>query len=376
MSVAPTRDRLVQLVRSEDRPWLSLLMPTHRRGAEVQQDPTRLKNLLREARERLAGHGLNGHDADAFLAPLDRLLDDTMFWLHQDRGLAIYRSPSRCELFRIPVAPDETAVLAPRPLVRPLVPALAWEGTFHVLALSLRRVRLVRADAAGAQEIALRDVPTSLEQALGPPERERDHGGAGGAAPRGTTQRDSVLEDRDVVQFFQLVDRGVARHVVPKDSPVVLAGVQKHVATYRRITDLHVLDGAITGSPDELSADELRERALEVAGDELARVLSPAARRLDALERGERLVATLPEVLRAAAAGRVEALFVDADAERWGRFDRTTGSIELHAERRDDDEELVDAAVRETLARGGDVMAVDPARLPGGADGLAAVLRY
>ncbi len=376
MSAALTRDHLARLVRADDRPWLSLFMPTHRHGADVQQDPTRLKNLLRSARERLADLGLNGHDTGRFLAPLDRMIDDSLFWMRQDLGLAIYRSPEACEVFRLPVSPDEAVIVGPRPVVRPLLPALAWEGTFYVLGLSLRRVRLVRGTARRAEEVDLAGVPVDLEQALGPPERERDRAGAGGGAPRGTTHRDGVVEDRDVLQFFQIVDRELDRFIEPHDAPVVLAGVQKHVALFRKATRHRVLETVIAGNPDDLSADELHRRALECAGDELQRALSPAARRLDELARGERVITELPEILRGALAGRVETLFVDPDTRRWGRFERESGTVELHLEPRDDDEELIDAAVWETLSRGGDALAVDPTRLPERAEGVAAVLRY
>lgn len=55
---------------------VSILMRTHRRGREVKQGPIRLKNLLKEARDKLkaAGH------SDSILDGLDSKLNENDFW--------------------------------------------------------------------------------------------------------------------------------------------------------------------------------------------------------------------------------------------------------------------------------------------------------
>ena len=50
---AVTREEIQNLLHTPGRPCVSIYMPTVRAGAETQQNPIRLKNLLRRVQERL-----------------------------------------------------------------------------------------------------------------------------------------------------------------------------------------------------------------------------------------------------------------------------------------------------------------------------------
>ena len=68
---------------------LPLGSPTtsHRAGPEVQQDPIRLKNLLRQATDALQADGVRAPMLHSVLAPLRRLVNDGLFGQHQSDGL-------------------------------------------------------------------------------------------------------------------------------------------------------------------------------------------------------------------------------------------------------------------------------------------------
>ena len=90
---------------------------------------------------------------------------------------------------------------------------------------------------------------------------------------------------------------------------------------------------------------------------------------------GERATAQLAEAVPAANYGRVETLFVPLDVQRWGTFDASAGTIDIHEEMQPGDVDLLDLAAVHTLINGGTVYAVDSGHVPG--DGpLAALLRY
>jgi hypothetical protein len=65
---------------------VSIFMPTHRTGVEIQQDPIRLKNLLGEVEEQLVAGGLRAPVAQELLEPAQRLLRNSLFWRHQRMG--------------------------------------------------------------------------------------------------------------------------------------------------------------------------------------------------------------------------------------------------------------------------------------------------
>jgi hypothetical protein len=97
----------------------------------------------------------------------------------------------------------------------------------------------------------------------------------------------------------------------------------------------------------------------------------------------------LADVARAAVAGRVATLFVEADRFEPGRIDRATGAIApatpagvrpADRSRSGDlpavvEEDLVGAVAEEVLVRGGAVVAVDRIAMPT-ETGVAAIERY
>lgn len=79
-------------------------------------------------------------------------------------------------------------------------------------------------------------------------------------------------------------------------------------------------------------------------------------------------------ILPAAHDGRIDTLFLAEGADLWGRYDDAAHAAAIHEERKDADEELLDAAAVETLRRKGDVLVMPRDALPGGSI-AAALLR-
>src|SRR5438552_2635443 len=107
-----SRDELKNLVASADEGLcVSIFMPTHRAGQEIQQDPIRLKNLLKKAEEGLVQEGLRAAEARELLEKVHPLLIDQFFWRHQDHGLAVFLSPKTFRRYRLPIAVEEKVVV-------------------------------------------------------------------------------------------------------------------------------------------------------------------------------------------------------------------------------------------------------------------------
>ncbi len=66
---------------------------------------------------------------------------------------------------------------------------------------------------------------------------------------------------------------------------------------------------------------------------------------------------------------------IDRDAEQWGRFEEGTTSVELHGERKPDDQGLVNLAAAMALQQSADVFAWPSDELPT-CEPVAAVLRF
>jgi hypothetical protein len=122
------RTDLQRLALAWQGPCVSVFLPTHRAGREVEQAPIRLKNLLRQATDVLNSDGVRTPEIDRLLAPLRRLLDDRLFWQYQSDGLALFSRPGWWRFFRVPLDLPELAVVADRFHVSPLLPLLTGDG--------------------------------------------------------------------------------------------------------------------------------------------------------------------------------------------------------------------------------------------------------
>jgi len=364
---------------------VSIFLPTHRAGAEIQQDPTRLKNLLREAEQRLKNHGLDEEAVAALLAPAQELIDDHVFWRHQADGLALFLAPGFSRRFRVPLAFTERVVIGERFALRPLMPLLATSGRFYVLALSLQDVRLLEATQTGVRRIELEGVPKSFDEAMGYEEYDSSvqvHSSSSkrlGGRPaifHGHGDGDEDRMNEDVLHYFQKLSKALDPYLTDREAPLVLAAVESHFPIYREANGHPtILAEGVPGNPDHLGDQELHGKAWQVVEPHFLAAREEALERYQELKGAGRSSSVIEEIVPAAHQGRIEQLFVAVEPERWGRFDPETAQVELREEPAQGDEDLLEAATFHTLTHRGEVFGLDADQVPDGSL-AAAVLRY
>jgi hypothetical protein len=386
-----TREEIAELSAHRDGPHVSLFLPTVRAGQETQQNPIRLKNLLREAAQRLHERGAEKDAAEELLAPARALLDDYDFWQHQLDGLAVFVAPGFLRTYRLPLRFSELAAVEDRFHLKSLFPLFADDGRFYVLALSQNDVRLFEGSRDEVRQVPLQDVPKSLADALGHDltevhmqfhtgARATSRGGRQGGARtpiyhgQGAGEEDAKDEIR---KFFGLLDRGL-RELLDGDgrTPLVLAGVEYLLPIYRDQTSYpNTLAEGVHGNPDGLTPAELHDRAWPLVEEGFRAERRELCERYGDLTGTGRASRDLDVVLTAALDGRVDTLFVGRGVRQWGRFDAEARTVERHEEQRAESEDLLDRAAVLTFVNSGRVLAVDPAEVPAGGP-VAAIFRY
>ena len=372
-----------------DEPWcVSLLMPTHRAQPENRQDPIRLKNLLRRAEEMLVEQGVRSADARDVLAPAASLVSDSLFWSRQDWGLALYFWPQGFQQLHIPAELQERVVVDDRAWIVPLLPLVTDDARFFVLALSGETVRLLEASRYTASERPLPEAPRDFEDLARFIEEEKQlqfhtraapageagdraavfHGHGGGAEK-------SVRKTR-LREYCQWIDKALARALAGESGPLVLAADEPLMAIFREVGSYrHLFAEGVPGNPDHVRPDQLRDRAWKLVEGRLKQSHRRAveAYRQAAAHGGG--TERLEDVLWAGSQGRIATLLVDRTAERWGRFDGQVGTVELHAQPKPGDHELVNQAAAMALGQSAEVFAWPPDEMPT-REPVAAVLRY
>lgn len=381
------REEIQKLIELQDsQPCVSIFMPTFRAGVETQQNPIRLKNLLRTVHERLVETGMEAAEATGLMAPVRELVDDQAFWQTASDGVAIFRSPEELRVYRLPRAFNELAVVENRFYLKPLFSFLADEGQFYVLAISLKSIRLILASHYGAREMEIPGVPQSLQEALGDLTRQSSQFQAATASSRGVSRSPifhghGTGEDNlkaEMQQFFNLADKALMKHM-DRGLPVVLAGVEYLLPRYKDTTEHpRVLEEGLTGNAEGLSPEELREKAWEIVEPVLTAERRKAAERYGDLLASGRASSRYEDVLQAAHDGRIDTLFVARGVRLWGAYDESTRKVTLAPEQevqKDGQRDLIDIAAVQTFLNGGTVYSVPREDVPEG-QAMAALFRY
>lgn len=381
-----SQPELENLARQQADWCVSIYMPTHRVGSEIQQDPIRLKNLLNEADNRLQEAGLRSPDARQLLEPAyDLVPRQREFWQHQSDGLAIFLSEDDFNYYRLPHRFEEFVNVAGRYHLKPLIPLLSEAGHFYILALSQNEIRLLQGSRDSISDVELKNVPPSLAEALkwDDPEKQLQwHTGTSFPAGQyraasfhghGITTEDQSKDE--IHRFFQKIDAGLTDLLAGERAPLVLAGVDYLFPIYRQANSYrHLIAEGISGNPDELSAEQLHQRAWPVVQPIFKGAQTEAVEHYrQTAGNNSQLVSThLQEIVPAAYFERVELLFVALEVQQWGIFDPDTSVVHLRAEPGPHDFDLLDFAAVHTLLNGGAVYVVAPHEVPDG--GLAAAL--
>lgn len=371
------------ILARHEAPCLSLYQPTHRTHPDKVQDPIRFRNLVKTLTHSLKQR-YPDRDVEPLLKPLHKMAGDSDFWNHAFDGLAVLSAPGFFRAYKLQRPVPELAVVADSFHTKPLMRIMQSADRFQVLGLGRREARLFEGNRDQLDEIELApEVPRTFDDAL---ERdfERDRAirtygpirdGAMGRHGDSDAKQDAIRADTG--RFFRIVDRGVLEHHSrPTGLPLLLVALPEHHHLFREASqNPQLLDDTIDVNPESLTVEELRERAWEkILPHYLARLDGLIDRFNVALSR-EQATTDLADAARAAVAGRIETLLLDADRQVPGRMDPDSGAITLGKLDDPGTDDLLDDLGERVLQSGGEVVIVPGERMPADS-GLAAIYRF
>ena len=389
------RHALEELTQVCDEACVSIYMPTHRRGQEVQQNRIRFKNRLDEAKAQLSDLGLDQPEIERLLDQAYPLVENEQFWQNQSDALAVFTSGEMTRLYRLPYSFESHTVVGDRFHLKPLLPLLSSDGLFYTLALSQQEVRLLIGTRYSVGEVNLEEVPDALSDVLkwdDPEQRMQFHTNTqtpvgqrvrtvGGARPAVFHGHGVASEDEpknQILRFFQRVDEGIREIIAGQNAPLVVAGVDYLQPLYQEANDYpHLVEEGIEGNPETWSAEELHDRAwaiLEPRFEQERESDADAFKSLAGRDR-DRASDDVEEIVPAATFGRVERLFVSLDDEVWGTFDADANQVTVHETYQPGDKDLLDVAATQTLLNDGTIHTVRHEEMPSQTP-LAALFRY
>ena len=365
-----------------DEAVVSIYLPTHEAGAEIQQDPIRLKNLLREAEEKLEAANVDESKISKILSGAFELLERDRFWRYQSQGLALYLTTEETRVYRLPLNFESFVVVADRFYLKPLLTLFFENRYFYILGLSHNKVRFFQATRYDISEVELSGVPTSLDEALqydDPEAHLQVHSSAsGGAQPIHHGHGVSGTDDKvNIQRFLNKVSDGLYdNYLKDETAPLVIASVAYLRPIYESVNHYpHLMSEGIDGNPDMAQPDDLQRQAWPIVANLVEATRQDAIAQYHELEQTQQVSNQIAQVITAAMRGQVDTLLLAKGTHVWGQVDAQSGRADVHSNAQSGDYDLLDVAAVKTALQGGKVYFMDKDQIPD-AKVAAGIFRY
>ncbi|MEZ6128572.1 MAG: hypothetical protein R3C59_07805 [Planctomycetaceae bacterium] len=376
------RHLLDGLTGSRDSLCVSIFIPTHRCGTEVQQDPIRLKNAVKRAKSQLVEFGMPEEDADQILQPAAGLSQEDAssdFWQHQSDGLALLLSEAETVILQLPVKFGEQVSVSDRFALKPLILAQTSNEQFHVVAVSRNGVRVFRGCASGLDEEQFDGLPSGLEEIVSD-DQQKGHNrhsfkvranSGDSSVPHGHVE---TSEDAHLKRYFREIKDVIGDDLQSHHGPVVFAGVNELLPYFKDEFDCcDVIDEAACGNAEHLNPSDLHNKVWPLVEKRISGETQKVVERYQEAAGMDHGITDLKTVLAGAYRGQIDTLLLKADERNYGTCDNN-GQIErCDEEPSAETYDLFDIAAICTLQADGKVVFVNDDDI---ASPIAAILRY
>ncbi len=369
MDAFPPRN-WTELAAWEGPHCISIYLPTHRKGMEVNegQDKLVLKNLLREAAQRLKTQGVSEKEIDTLLKPANDLLKGRKIWHFLSASWALFISRNFFASSRLPFEAGTQVFVSRHFYLLPLAPAMEPPFPYFFLYVNLKGCRLFQADRyhwaeektetpfpTAVADVAGADVEQVMSQfhSTGKPTAIHHGRGAG---------KDDVREE--VALFLQETDDILNHHLAGHTEPLIVGGVPYLADRYLHVSKYPGLIREVPANVPEFNMEKWHT----------ATWLLMAPKAQERVERWKdqyrqwagtgRTAAHLPEIMPAAIEGRVEVLWIKKDTEIWGQYNPFTTYLRLDSEQLPDNTSLLNWLGKMIIANGGQLQLIPAYDMP------------
>ncbi|GAB3013220.1 baeRF7 domain-containing protein [Spirosoma pulveris] len=369
------KETLLDLAEKAHDQSISIFIPTHRRGKQVneRQDQIAFKNHVQTVRLALEARMVRSNDIDDLVEPMEALLDNPQFWRHQRKGLAVFRNPDHFSIFHSPIPFTDSSRLDSRFHLQPLLPFVQAFTIYYILQIGKNGVSLYQADPFSITLIDIAEVmPSGLdaitqyydfeEELQG---RTKGRGGMAAVYTSDDSNEDQKAKDHLLADYFRLVNEGIIKLMGTQNAPLLLASVAYYQPIYQQVNTYPYLhEGGITGNFDHVKPEDMHEMANERLSKKFNETQQQRINQYQNSLGSDLVSSDLRQLLEAAVTGRIEVLFLEEDTELWGQFDEVTLATTIHDEQLDGDESLIEKVALLTLRHGGEVYVLDKASFP------------
>lgn len=381
-----TRSSIESLIQQQTGTSVSIYLPTHRHPSppHIQEDQTRFKNLIREARDKW--HAKTDTDNSGVFDALEAKLDNLDFWQQTTEGMAVFISQDRVELYHLPIECEEHVCIGDAYDLTPLYALMTYDQPYYLLALAMHDTKLYHGDMYGLEPVDI-EFPTSPEDALNIDEmfnnsntiRGQEGGaiGNGASAPHG--QGDSSEAGREErLQYFRIIDSTIAdAKSVDTTCPVLIAGTDSEAGDYRHLSKLpHLIHPYVQGNHTNTPLQELHTLAWPIIQAEVVeKKVTDALEQCNELQGIQKASNDIKDITEAANMGRVDTLLISLIRKTNDSVSDTIKAAVPILTFGADEDNLVSQLAHKVFSQGGRILGSPMEMLPNHAT-VAAIYRY
>lgn len=341
---------------------ITIILNTHRTKPDNEQDRILLKNLIKEAEQRLLADE-SKRDAQKLiqrLAELEEKIDHS----HNLESLILFVNEDIAEYTRLPIAVENRVVIDHTFATRDLIRALHIETNYYILVLSRQKVRLI--EAFNDKVVAEAGSPFPVENNVFYSTNKAELSNA---------SRQTNL----IAEFFNRVDKEV--NAVRKDNPlpVLICTEESNYHEYLKIADQKssIFETYLNKNRTEEKAQAIVTEAWKIVEDYTTEKNNARKAELQKAVSNGKFLSDTNEIWQAIKQGRVQTIFIEQ-----GKFQPAVwenDSIIYVADDLRDKKEVVDdiydELIEANMSYGGDVVFLPKGELKD-FNGLGAVTRY
>lgn len=384
VSIIP-KDLFTYLANFSGGPCVSIYLPTNPGGVAVneQVDLIAFKNALQHVDRTLQERNVDAVSIKKMLEPGYELLRDEKFWKSLTPGLALFIAEDFFKFIRLPGTVAEEILVNSSFHVSSLLPFMVRKEYFYLLVISKKNPKFYRCDYFGIEHIPVDELPLAVDDVVRFENKEDQklfrtggRGGTGGANFHGIGAG-KPDEKQHIAAYLEEVDDTLWQtHLSRSTVPLVLAGLDHLIPIYRSVSDYkYVWPEALTGNYSAEDDGTLHKEAMELMKPYFEQRMRRALDEFGNKSATPLTSVDVKEIISGSFYGRISQLFVQKEAQVWGRFNEQDNEVTIVGESTADTENLADRAVAKTIQSGGDVYMMDVSEMPQPGV-MAAIFRY
>ncbi len=343
---------LADLKARQDDPAISILMPTHRSFPDNKQDPITLKNLVKQAEERL----LSQMDKREVWPIMEAINAKVEAHDHSQNleGLALFAGGGRADIVRLPFTVNERAIIDHNFTTRDITRGLFDSVNYFVVVISREYGRLFQ--AYNDRLVHEFDRGTDLQGYSFPIKNTSLY------STSGHDRSQAPSEDNLLKEFLNVVDKSLQEIQGMRGSdrlPVIVMGDARNVGLFKQLSDrTDDIVGEVTNSADlETDAHALVADAQQVVALHREAVEAAAMDQRGQASGANRLLTEFSDIYRSAGEGNCERLYVRRGFIQPGVMDGDARTVTLSEDASADGvtDDVVDELIELVQANGGDI---------------------